>query len=164
MNSGIDDESPTDGGFEPGGTSETNGESRGAVQPDDAVVLFDGVCNLCNGVVAFLLPRDSAGRLRFAPLQSEAGQLLLERHGLSTTDFDTIVLVEGDRAYTMSTAAIRIAELLGWPYRAARIARIVPAGIRDRLYDVVAGNRYDWFGRKEQCMVPDDDVSDRFLE
>lgn len=134
-----------------------------AVPPDAAVVVFDGVCNLCNGLVQFLLPRDPAGRLNFAALQSEAGRALLARHGIDAAAADTVVLVEGDRAYTKSDAAIRIAELLGWPYRAARIGRILPRAVRDRLYDVVAANRYDWFGRKDQCMVPDEDVSDRFL-
>jgi len=76
---------------------------------------------------------------------------------------DTIVLVEGDQAYTKSDAVIRIAELLGWPYRLVGIGRFLPTGLRDRLYDIVADNRYDWFGRKDQCMVPDEDVSDRFL-
>jgi predicted DCC family thiol-disulfide oxidoreductase YuxK len=133
------------------------------LRPEGPVVLFDGVCNLCNGLVAFLLPRDSAGRLRFAPLQSDAGRTLLDRHGFPTEEFDTFVLVEGDRAYTKSDAAIRVAELLGWPYRVARVARLLPAGVRDRLYDAVAANRYDWFGRRDRCMVPDEDVSDRFL-
>jgi predicted DCC family thiol-disulfide oxidoreductase YuxK len=131
--------------------------------PDAAVVLFDGVCNLCNGLVAFLLPRDTERRLRFAALQSEAGRALLARHDLPTADLETVVLVEGGRAYTRSDAAIRIAELLGWPYRLATVARLVPAGLRDRVYDVVADNRYDWFGRRERCMIPDEDVSDRFL-
>ena len=65
--------------------------------------------------------------------------------------------------YTKSDAAIRVAELLGWPYRLARVARLLPSGVRDSLYDIVAANRYAWFGRKDQCMVPDEDVSDRFL-
>lgn len=132
--------------------------------PDGPVVLFDGVCNLCNGVVQFLIPRDPDGRLQFAPLQSEAGRALLARHGFPTDEVDTIVLVEGDQAYTKSAAAIRIAELLGWPYRVAAVGRLLPAGFRDSLYDVVAANRHNWFGRKDQCMVPSDDVSDRFLE
>lgn len=127
------------------------------------VVLFDGVCNLCNGVVQFLIPRDPSGRLRFASLQSEAGQTLLERHDLPTEDFDSIVLVDGDRVYTKSAAVIRIAELLGWPYRVARLGRLLPSRLRDWLYDVVAANRYDWFGRRDRCMVPDEDVRDRFL-
>ncbi len=127
------------------------------------VVLFDGVCNLCNGVVQFLIPRDPSGRLRFASLQSDAGQSLLERHGLPTEDFDSIVLVDGDRVYEKSDAVLRIAALLGWPYRIAAVGRVIPASVRDRLYDVVADNRYGWFGRTDRCMVPDDDVSDRFL-
>jgi predicted DCC family thiol-disulfide oxidoreductase YuxK len=131
--------------------------------PDGPVVLFDGVCNLCNGLVGFLIPRDPEGRLRFAPLRSDPGRALLERHGFPTDDFDTVVLVEGDRAYTKSDAAIRIAELLGWPYRLARLGRLCPTAVRDRLYDVVADRRYDWFGRRDRCFVPDDDVTDRFL-
>lgn len=133
------------------------------VASDGAVVLFDGVCNLCNGLVAFLIPRDPDGRLQFAALQSDAGQELLARHGLPTEGFDSFVLVEGERLYTKSDAAIRVAELLGWPYRAVCVGRLIPRGLRDSLYDVVANNRYDLFGRKDQCMVPDEDVSDRFL-
>jgi len=132
------------------------------VAPDGPVVLFDGVCNLCNGAVEFLIPRDPEGRLRFASLQSEVGRTLLERHGLPN-DVDTVVLVEGDRAYTKSDAAIRIAELLGWPYRLARFGRLCPTALRDRLYDAVADRRYDWFGRSDRCVVPDDDVAERFL-
>lgn len=136
----------------------------GPVVPDGtAVLLFDGVCNLCNGLVQFLLPRDRAGRLRFAPLQSDPGRALLARHDLPTASLETVVLVDGDRAYTKSAAAIRVAELLGWPYRLASVGRILPRRVRDWLYDVVAANRYDWFGRQDQCMVPDEDVSDRFL-
>jgi len=130
---------------------------------DDPVLLFDGVCNLCNGVVQLLVPLDPAGRIRYAPIQSTAGQTLLSRAGLPG-DPDTVVLVEGDRAYTKSAAVLRVAELLGWPYRLLRVARLLPRRLRDACYDVVAANRYDWFGRREQCMVPDDDVRDRFLD
>jgi predicted DCC family thiol-disulfide oxidoreductase YuxK len=128
------------------------------------VLLFDGVCNLCTGVVQFLVPRDPHGRIRYAPLQSDAGRALLDRVDRSGTDLDTVVLVEGERAYTKSAAVIRVAELLGWPYRLATIGRVLPRRLRDALYDVVAANRYDWFGRNAQCMVPDEDLSDRFLE
>jgi predicted DCC family thiol-disulfide oxidoreductase YuxK len=134
----------------------------GAV-PDGPVVLFDGVCNLCNRVVQFVIPRDPEGRIRFAPLQSAAGRHLLGRTGLPADDLDSVVLVEGDRAYVKSAAVVRLAELLGWPYRAAVVGRLLPRRLRDWLYDVVADNRYDWFGRRDQCMVPDEDVSDRFL-
>jgi len=136
--------------------------SDSSADTDSPVLLFDGVCNLCNGAVQFVIPRDPAGRIRFAPLQSPAGQTLLARHDLPD-DLDSVVLLEGDRVDTKSAAAIRVAELLGWPYRAAVVARLLPRGLRDAAYDVVAANRYDWFGRKEQCMVPSEDVSDRFL-
>ncbi len=142
-------------------TAETDAET--GVEPDEAVVLFDGVCNLCNGLVSFLLPRDPEGRLTFAALQSDAGQDLLTRHGLPTEGFDSFVLVEGEQLYTKSDAAIRVAELLGWPYRVAWVGRILPKSLRDSLYDIVADNRYDWFGQKDQCTIPDEDVSHRFL-
>ncbi len=131
--------------------------------PDHPVLLFDGVCNLCNGVVQFLIPRDPAGRIKYAPLQSEAGRELVERTELSTDGLDSVILVEAGRAYTKSAAVIRVAELLGYPYRFARVGRLVPRAVRDAVYDFVAANRYDWFGKKDRCMVPDEDVSDRFL-
>ncbi|WP_254278936.1 thiol-disulfide oxidoreductase DCC family protein [Haloarcula marina] len=130
---------------------------------DHPVLLFDGVCNLCNGVVQFLIPRDPAGRIKYAPLQSEAGRELVERTELSTDGLDSVILVEAGRAYTKSAAVIRVAELLGYPYRFARVGRLVPRAVRDAVYDFVAANRYDWFGKKDRCMVPDEDVSDRFL-
>ncbi len=130
---------------------------------DHPVLLFDGVCNLCNGVVQFIIPRDPEGRIRFAPLQSSAGKALLSGQGLPTGNLDSVVLVEGDVVYRKSEAVLRVAELLGWPYRAAAVGRVVPLSIRDALYDIVAANRYDVFGRKDQCMRPDEDVSDRFL-
>jgi len=131
---------------------------------DEPVLLFDGVCNLCDRLVQQIIPRDPAGRIKYAPLQSETGQELCRELGLPTDDFDSVVFVEGGRAYTKSDAAIRIAELLGWPYSLAATARLVPEELRDRVYDFVADNRDDVFGRKEQCMIPDEDVSDRFLD
>jgi predicted DCC family thiol-disulfide oxidoreductase YuxK len=136
--------------------------SESFASADGPVLLFDGVCNLCTGAVRFVVPRDPDGRIRFATLQSSVGQALLARHDLPD-DLDSVVLIEGDRAYTKSAAAIRVAELLGWPYRAATVARLLPRRLRDAAYEFVAANRYDWFGRKAQCMVPSDDVSDRFL-
>jgi len=128
------------------------------------VLLFDGTCNLCNGTIQFLIPRDPDAKLRFAPLQSALGTAVQAATGLSTDDLETVVLVENGKAYTKSDAAIRVAEHLGGIYRLLSLGRVVPRGLRDRLYDVVAANRYDWFGKKDQCMIPDDDVSDRFIE
>jgi len=130
---------------------------------DHPVLLFDGVCNLCNSVVQFIIPRDPEGRIHFAPLQSETGKALLSAHGLPPGDLDTAVLVDDGQVYRKSSAAIRILELLGWPYRVGTVGRVLPEPIRDGLYDIVAANRYDVFGRKDRCMIPDEDVSDRFV-
>ena len=128
------------------------------------VLLFDGTCNLCNRTVQEIIPRDPTGKIAFAPLQSDIGRALQERHGFDTENLDTVILVEGNSVHTKSDAAIRVSELLGWPYAALVVGRLVPRELRNELYDFVAENRYDWFGRKDQCMVPDEDVSDRFLE
>lgn len=128
------------------------------------ILLFDGVCNLCNNSIQFIIPRDPEGTLRFAPLQSELGRRVRETAGLSTQDLETVVLVDDGRAYIKSDAAIRVGEHLGGIYRLASLGRLIPRGLRDRLYDVIAANRYDWFGQKDQCMLPGDDVSDRFIE
>jgi predicted DCC family thiol-disulfide oxidoreductase YuxK len=126
--------------------------------------LFDGVCTLCNSAVQFIIPRDPEGHIRFAPLQSAPGKALLSGHGLDPGALDSVVLIEDGNVYQKSAAVIRVAELLGWPYRAARIGRLLPPAVLDQLYDIVAASRYDIFGRKDQCMVPSDDVSDRFLQ
>lgn len=135
-----------------------------AESDEHPIVLFDGVCNLCNGFVQFLLPRDPAGTLRFASLQSTFGQQIRKQAGLSTDDLESVVVVDDGLVYTKSDAVIRIGELLGGYYRVASVGRLVPRRLRDRLYDFVAANRYDWFGKKDQCMLPDSDVSDRFIE
>ena len=133
--------------------------------PDDAaVVLFDGVCNLCNGFVQFVLPRDPEGEYRFASLQSDVGQSLLADHDLPTDELESIVLIEGGEAYVKSAAVIRIATGLGGAYRLLAPFRHVPRSVRDRVYDFVADNRYRWFGKKDRCMMPSGDAESRFLE
>ena len=133
--------------------------------PDDAaVVLFDGVCNLCNGFVQFVLPRDPEGKYRFASLQSDVGRELLAEHDLPTDELESIVLIEDGEAYVKSAAVIRIATGLGGAYRLLAPFRFVPRAVRDRVYDFVADNRYRWFGRKDRCMIPSGDAESRFLE
>ena len=131
---------------------------------DHPILVFDGVCNLCNGAIQFIIPRDPDGTLRFAPLQSDLGETVRESAGLSTDDLETVVLVDDGMAYTKSDAAIRVGEHLGGPYRLLSLGRLLPRGLRDRIYDFVAEHRYDWFGKKDQCMIPDEDVSHRFIE
>jgi predicted DCC family thiol-disulfide oxidoreductase YuxK len=130
---------------------------------DKKVILFDGVCNLCNAVVAFLIHRDRKDVFRFAALQSEAGAQLAERLGLAASDLSSVVLLEGDRAFTKSTAALRILRGLPW-YRVLYPLVAVPPFIRDAVYDWVARNRYGWFGKRDACMVPSPEVRGRFLD
>ncbi|ELY98517.1 thiol-disulfide oxidoreductase DCC [Natrialba chahannaoensis JCM 10990] len=133
--------------------------------PDDSpIVLFDGVCNLCNGFVQFLVPRDTDEQFYFASLQSDVATELLAEHGLPTDELESIVLIEGDDCYVKSAAVIRIASILGGIYALLRPFRFVPRRIRDWVYDLVAANRYRLFGKKDQCMMPTGNVQQRFLE
>lgn len=130
-----------------------------------SVVLFDGVCNLCNGSVQFILDRDPAGRFRFASLQSEAGQNLLRDHGRppQTDAPDSVILVEGASLWERSDAALRIATGLGFPWRLLAVFRVVPRPLRDAVYRWIARNRYRWFGRTETCRLPSPALRARFL-
>jgi predicted DCC family thiol-disulfide oxidoreductase YuxK len=118
------------------------------------IILFDGVCNLCHRSVQFVLPRDKKGVFRFASLQSPVGQALLKKYGLSGGQTDSFVLVEKDRAYTRSSAALQVVKKLkgGWPL--LTVFWIVPRPLRDFIYDYVARHRYQWFGKAESCWLP----------
>ena len=130
----------------------------------EPIVLFDGVCNFCNASVNFLIDHDSKARLRFAALQSRTGQALLEKFGLRKTDFDTMVLVEGECYSIRSTAALRIAgHLDGWWWLSAA-GLFIPTFLRDFAYSILARNRYRWFGRLDACRVPAPETRARFLE
>ncbi|MFQ3594429.1 MAG: thiol-disulfide oxidoreductase DCC family protein [Gemmataceae bacterium] len=128
------------------------------------IVLFDGLCALCDASVQWLIEHDSAGRLRFAALQSETGQALLTRFGLPRSGFKSLLLVEGDRYWLRSTAALRIAGYLDRPWNFGSAFLLLPAFLRDPLYDLVAMNRYRWFGRRESCRVPSPEICERFLD
>jgi len=134
------------------------------IPDDDAIILFDGVCNLCSGFVQFVIPRDTEGKYRFASLQSDVGRALLAEHDLPTDELESVVLIEDGESYVKSSAIIQIAAGLGGVYRLLSPVRYLPRSIRDRAYDFVAENRYQWFGKKDQCMMPDSDVESRFLE
>jgi len=132
-------------------------------QKDHVILLFDGVCNFCNDTVNFLLKRDKHDRFRFAPLQSEAGRGLLERFGLSTESIETLVLIEGDRCYVKSSAALRSTKHIGglWPLLYACI--LVPPFLRNWAYDRFAAFRYRLFGKRDACMVPTPEIRNHFL-
>ena len=129
------------------------------------VVLFDGVCNVCNSTVNFIIDRDPKGRFRFASLQSPEGRALAEPHGIASGAEmpTTMALIEGNRAYTDSTAALRIARLLRAPWPLFYVAIIVPRALRDVAYRFFAARRYKWFGRSESCRVPTPEIRGRFL-
>lgn len=126
------------------------------------ILLFDGVCNLCNAAVRFVVRFDAEGEFRFAPLQSDVGQALLERHGLATEAFDSFVLVEDGDYSTKSTAALRVARRLDGPLPLVYPLIYLPAGVRDRVYDFVAEHRYQVFGKRDACPVPDPEIRERF--
>ena len=127
------------------------------------VILFDGVCNFCNGTVNFIIRQDKQNIFRFAPLQSAAGQKLLKEHNLPTDNFDSFVLIDNGKAYKSSTAGLRLYNKLPWYWQWTQIFWLVPKFIRDGVYNVIAKNRYKWFGKKEACMVPGPEMFDRFL-
>jgi len=128
-----------------------------------AIVLFDGVCNLCNESVLFVIDRDPRGRFAFAPLQSEYAASLLREHGYSADALASVVLVENGRVYDRSSAALRIARDLSGFWPALSVLTMVPKPLRDFLYDWLARRRYRWFGRTDACRVPTPELRARFL-
>lgn len=132
-------------------------------EQDKTIILFDGVCNLCNGAVTFIIKRDKKDRFRYAALQSRVGKALTDKHGIDTSKTDSIILIEDDRCYTKSSAALRIARHLSGGYPLLYGLMILPSFIRDRLYDGIAENRYRWFGKRESCMVPTPELKAKFL-
>jgi predicted DCC family thiol-disulfide oxidoreductase YuxK len=128
------------------------------------VVLFDGVCNLCNGYVNWLIDHDKNNLFKFASLQSNAGKKLVNQLGLQGNYLDTIVLYDNGKGYTHSTAVLRILKQLNGIYSLAVIFFIVPAYIRNKVYNMVARNRYKWFGKRDTCRVPTPELKNRFLE
>jgi predicted DCC family thiol-disulfide oxidoreductase YuxK len=130
---------------------------------DSAVIVFDGVCVLCNGWVRFLLRHDRRGRYRFAAMQGETGRALLLAHGLDADDPVSFLLVEDGIAWADTEAIARVLSGLGGAWRAATLLRALPRGQRDRLYRGLARNRYRIFGRYDRCMIPAPEHVARFL-
>lgn len=130
---------------------------------EKAIVLFDGVCNFCNGSINFIIERDTKNHFQFAPLQSEIGQKLLDEYGIDKTVTDSVVLIENGRAYTHTTAALNIAKNLGVAWSLFYGFIIVPKFIRDFFYRLFAKNRYRLFGKTEACMMPTPEIRQKFL-
>ncbi len=128
---------------------------------NNPILFFDGICNLCNGTVKWVIKRLSANsKLTFAPLQGETSKKIL--HHIPNTS-DSIVLSKADQIFQESDAALEIAKELKWPWRALYSLRIFPKGLRNRVYRWVARNRYRWFGKRESCMIPKPEWKNRFL-
>jgi predicted DCC family thiol-disulfide oxidoreductase YuxK len=127
------------------------------------IILFDGVCNLCNHSVQFIIKRDPKGHFKFASLQSEIGQKLVEQYGIPK-GIESIIYIENDKVYIKSSAALRISRKLNGYWRYLKILSILPSSVRDFFYDIIAKNRYKWFGKKESCMLPTTETKKRFLD
>lgn len=132
--------------------------------PNKKIILFDGVCNLCNSAVQFVIKYDKKDVFRFVALQSELGQEILKYIGIDPKNIDSIILYEpGVAYYYKSAAAIQIAKNLGGFWHLGTFFRIIPTGISNQLYDYIAKNRYKWYGKKESCMLPTPELKSKFL-
>lgn len=127
------------------------------------IILFDGVCNLCNGAVTYIIKRDKKNVFKFAALQSEIGAQLLAKFNIDTEKVDSIILIDGEKQYVKSSAALHIAKHLSGAYPLLFGFMVVPRSIRNWVYDYVAKNRYKWFGKKESCMIPTVELKSKFL-
>ncbi len=128
------------------------------------IILFDGVCNLCNSSVQFILKRDKKKQFRFASLQGKFGQAFLKKHHLPSDNFNSFILLEDEKLYTRSTGALRMMKHLGSGWSLLYGFIIIPKFIRDAFYNLIANNRYKWFGKKDECWLPTPELKARFLD
>ena len=135
------------------------------METNKKIIVFDGICNLCNGAVQFIIKRDFNDVFRFAALQSEIGQKLAQERGIDTAVLDSIILIDpGVAYYTKSDAALEIGKQLKGYRTLCSVLQWLPLGLRNIVYDFVARNRYRWYGKKEACMVPTPELKAKFLE
>ena len=129
-----------------------------------SVIFFDGVCNLCNSTVQFIIKKDTKNVFYFASLQSDAAKNILLQYAERNFELNSIVFISNNTVYIKSSAVLRIFRNLGGGYKLLFVFWIVPKPIRDFVYDYIARNRYKWFGQKDQCMLPNEAIKSRFLE
>jgi len=135
------------------------------IPEDKKIILFDGVCNLCDGAVQFIIKHDKKDVFRYASLQSEIGRKLVDERGLNPEELDSIMLIDpGVAYYRKSSAALEISRELSGGYSLLKNFLFMPEGFRDGVYDFIANNRYKWFGKKEQCMIPSPELKAKFLD
>jgi len=129
----------------------------------DHLLLFDGVCHLCDASVRFILRRDPMGKIKFAPIQSPLGRELYTQHGLDPAAPNAMLFLTPTGAFRASDAALEIARTLGLPWKLALLFKPLPHFLRDTTYDLIARNRYRWFGKDESCMIPTTELKERML-
>lgn len=135
------------------------------VEQNKKIILFDGVCNLCNGFIQFVIKRDRSDVFRYASLQSELGQELLSERHIDTTKIDSVVLIEpGVAYYIKSDAALQIGSHLKGYSGLSRVLYLIPSSVRNIVYDLIARYRYAWFGKKDACMIPTPELKAKFLD
>ncbi|WP_250436377.1 thiol-disulfide oxidoreductase DCC family protein [Hanstruepera flava] len=128
------------------------------------LILFDGVCNLCNSSIQYVIKHDKKDHFLFAPLQSEIGQNIINHYNIDTSKVDSILVYSEEKGISYkSTAALKIASKLGFPINMLSIFFIVPPFIRNWVYDFIAKNRYKWYGKKDECMIPTPELKSKFL-
>jgi predicted DCC family thiol-disulfide oxidoreductase YuxK len=128
------------------------------------IILFDGVCNLCNGSVLFIIKRDPKSKFRFASLQSELGMKLMHEYEFPQGELNSVLVVKDQKLFQKSSAALEIAKQLSGLWPMLYVFKIIPPFIRNSIYDWIASNRYRWFGKKDACMIPTPEVRSRFVE
>ena len=131
---------------------------------ENPIILFDGVCNFCNASVNFVLRHDRNERFKFCSIQSDKGQALMAQYGLQDSGLSSMILLHGGRAYRKSGAALRITGMLDFPWPLLYSAIVIPATLRDQVYDFIGAHRYTWFGKSASCRVPDGAHKRRFLD
>jgi predicted DCC family thiol-disulfide oxidoreductase YuxK len=131
---------------------------------ENRIILFDGVCNFCNFWVNFAIKRDKKKKLHFTPLQGETAKQLLPHYHINPSSLSSVIFIDMDKAYTQSSAAIRICKYLDGGWKLFYGLMIIPKFIRDFFYNIIARNRYKWYGKKESCMVPTPEFRQRFLD
>lgn len=130
---------------------------------DQPIIIFDGVCNLCEYSVTFIVKNDRQARFKFASAQSEKGEVLQRMCGVDSLQDRTVILVKDDKVYVNSDAALQIAKDLDGLWRFLYVFKFVPKPARDFFYSIISKNRYRWFGKKNECLLPDNDIKERFL-
>ena len=133
------------------------------IYKNKSIILFDGVCNLCNSSVNFIIKHDKKKHFLFASLQSDAAKEILLHHSLNKIIFDSIILIEDTIIYEKSTAVLKITKKLNNGFQLLYIFILIPKILRDKIYDYIAKNRYKWYGKKNTCMLPSKDLKSRFL-